>query len=62
MATRQPTLSLNRIILGGQIVAIALLLTIRSMVRVRAVRRPGLPAPAVHSADGWRGRLRLANP
>ena len=59
--TWQLALNLNRIILGGQIVAIALLLTIRSIVRARAVRRPGLPAPAVRSADGWRGRLRLAN-
>jgi hypothetical protein len=58
--TWQPALNLNRVILGGQIVAIALLLTIRSLMRARAVRRAGLSAPVVRSARGWRGRLSQA--
>jgi uncharacterized spore protein YtfJ len=58
--TWQPALNLNRVILGGQIVAIALLLTIRSLMRARAVRRAGLSVPVVRSARGWRGRLRQA--
>ena len=37
--TWQPALDLNRVILGGQIVAIVLLLTIRAIARARA--RPG---------------------
>ena len=34
----QPALDLNRVIAGGQIVLVALLLTIRSIVKARAKR------------------------
>jgi hypothetical protein len=36
----QPAMNLNRVILSGQIVAIVLLLTVRSIVRARVVRLP----------------------
>ncbi|MBV9173201.1 MAG: hypothetical protein JOZ81_24310 [Chloroflexi bacterium] len=43
--TWHPAINLNRVILGGQVVAIVLLLTVRSMIRARAVRRRGTGAP-----------------
>jgi hypothetical protein len=55
--TWQPALNLNRVILGGQIVAIDLFLTIRSIVHARGMRPFGLRA-ARRSASGWPRRLR----
>jgi uncharacterized spore protein YtfJ len=40
----QPALNLNRVILGGQLVALALLLTIRAIVQARAVSHGRPPA------------------
>ena len=58
--TWQPLLNLNRVILGGQFVAIVLLPTLRSIVRARASRLPGLAALVVRSARSGRGRWRRA--
>jgi uncharacterized spore protein YtfJ len=35
----QPSLDLNRVILGGQLVALAMILTVRSIAKVRAKKR-----------------------
>ena len=35
----RPAIDLNRVVLGGQVVAIVALLTVRSLVRVRSARR-----------------------
>jgi uncharacterized spore protein YtfJ len=51
--TWRPALNLNRVILGGQIVAIVLFLTLRSIMSSRVVRLPALAAPL--------GRLRQAH-
>ena len=55
--TWQPALNLNRVILGGQLVAIVLLLTIRAIVQARAARRVGLPAPILGTSRAWPRRL-----
>src|ERR687883_652094 len=47
--TWQPALNLNRVILGGQLVAIALLLTIRAIVQARTARRFGMPVPMLNT-------------
>jgi uncharacterized spore protein YtfJ len=36
----QPAIDINRVILGGQVVAVVALLTIRTMVKARAKTRP----------------------
>jgi len=40
----QPALNLNRVILGGQVVAVALLLTVRAIAQARAVSQRRLAA------------------
>jgi len=43
----QPALNLNRVILGGQLVAVALLLTVRAIAQARAAsqHRPSARSP-----------------
>ena len=55
--TWQPALNLNRVILGGQLVAIVLLLTIRAIVQASAARRSGLPAPMLSTPRAWPRRV-----
>jgi uncharacterized spore protein YtfJ len=55
----QPALNLNRVILGGQLVAIVLLLTIRAIVQARAARRFGMPAPMLSTSRAWPRRVPL---
>jgi hypothetical protein len=57
--TWQPALNPNRVILGGQLVAIVLLLTIRAIVQARAARRLGMPAPSRSTSRAWPRRVPL---
>ena len=58
--TWQPALNLNRVVLGGQIVAIVLFLTIRAIVQARAARRLGVPAAVLGRSRDWSRRLPLS--
>jgi uncharacterized spore protein YtfJ len=53
----QPALNVNRVILGGQLVAIALLLTVRAIVQARAGGRTGRPALVRRPPRAWARRL-----
>jgi hypothetical protein len=57
IVTWQPALNLNFVILGGQLVAIVLFLTIRAIVQARAARRPAGPAAIASVRRDWQRRL-----
>jgi hypothetical protein len=57
----QELLNLNRVMLGGRIVAIVLFLTLRSIMGGRTLRLAALAAHPRRSPRGWRGRLRQAH-
>ena len=55
--TWQPALNLNRVILGGQIVAIVLFVTIRAIVHAHRMRSFDVPVD-LRSGSGLRSRPR----
>jgi len=55
--TWQPALNLNFVILGGQLAAIVLFLTVRAIVQARAARRPAGPAAIASVRRDWQKRL-----
>ena len=57
--TWRPALNLNLVILGGQLVAMVVFLTIRAIVQARTARRPAGPAAIASAGREWQKRLPL---
>jgi uncharacterized spore protein YtfJ len=55
--TWRPALNLNLVILGGQLVAMVVFLTIRAIVQARTARRPAGPAAIASVGRDWQKRL-----